>query len=94
VIPDLPPPSLTAGADSLQSLILNASIEARGLFFAEIGLEASPGEVVHWERNDFIEVIAVFGSSSGEDTAAVLLNGLPLHLLTGAGVSGKDPDSP
>lgn len=82
MIADLPPPSLTAGADSLRNLILQASIESRGEFFAEIGLEASPREVVHWEPCDFVEILAVFGSRSEEDTVRVLLNGLPLHLLT------------
>lgn len=86
-MPFLPPPSLLAGADSLQSLLLEASAEQRGLFFAQIGLEAAPDEVLLWERADFAEVIVVFGEdplpSCPGDSAKVFLNGLPLHLLAG-----------
>jgi hypothetical protein len=74
-----------AGADSLQTLLHAASPEQIGVFFAEIGLEASPDEVFRWERADFAEVIVVFGEDSlpagSEDSTRVFLNGLPLHLL-------------
>lgn len=85
MIPILPPPSLMAGADSLQTLLHEASAEQRGVFFAQIGLEASPDEVFLWERADFAEVIVVFGEgplpARSEDSTKVFLNGLPLHLL-------------
>lgn len=84
-MPILPPPSLMAGADSLQALLHAASPGQVGVFFAEIGLEASPDEVFRWERADFAEVIVVFGEDSlptrSEDSTRVFLNGLPLHLL-------------
>lgn len=74
-----------AGADSLQALLHAASPEQVGVFFAEIGLEASPDEVFLWERADFAEVIVVFGEDSlpegSEGSTRVFLNGLPLHLL-------------
>lgn len=82
---DLPPPPLQAGADSLQALLLRASVGARACFFAEIGLEASPDEILLWRTEDFVEIIAVFGEGSqtgkDSDSITVLLNGLPLHLL-------------
>jgi len=84
-MPFLPPPSLMAGADSLQTLILAASPAQVGVFFAQIGLEASPDEVLLWERADFAEVIVVFGEGPPpdrtDDSTKVFLNGLPLHLL-------------
>jgi len=84
-MPLLPPPSLMAGADSLQTLLQAATIQQRGLFFAEIGLEAAPDEVFNWEMADFVEVIVVFGEgplpARSEDSTKVFLNGLPLHLL-------------
>ncbi|MFO7625632.1 MAG: hypothetical protein R6V62_00065 [Candidatus Fermentibacteraceae bacterium] len=90
-MPLLPPPSLMAGADSLQTLLHAACPEQRGLFFAQIGLEASPDEVFLWERADFVEVIVVFGEGTSpdltEDSTKVFLNGLPLHLLAPKEVS-------
>ncbi len=84
-MPLFPPPSLMAGADSLQTLLHAASPGQRGLFFAEIGLEAAPDEVFLWERADFVEVIVVFGEGPlpdrTDDSTKVFLNGLPLHLL-------------
>lgn len=84
-MPLLPPPSLVAGADSLQTLLHAACPEQRGLFFAQIGLEASPDEIFLWERADFVEVIVVFGEGPlpdrTDDSTKVFLNGLPLHLL-------------
>lgn len=85
MIPDFPPPSVQAGADSLQALILDASVESLGLFFAEIGLEAAPDEVVRWETGDFIEIIQVYGDcrfpGKAPDSVKVFMGGLPLHLL-------------
>ena len=84
-MPILPPPSLMAGADSLQTLLRAATPEQVGVFLAEIGLEASPDEIFLWEMADFAEVIVVFGEDSlptgSEDSTRVFLNGLPLHLL-------------
>ncbi len=78
-----PPPPVPAGADSLAVILLQASPEARGLFFAAIGLEASPEEVEFWAPADFWEIVVTFGADSAGtgDSLSVLLKGLPTHLL-------------
>lgn len=89
-MPILPPPSLMAGADSLQTLLRAATPEQVGVFFAQIGLEASPDEVFLWERADFAEVIVVFGDGTprSPDSTKIFLNGLPVHLLVQGGEEG------
>jgi hypothetical protein len=84
-----PPPPVQAGADTLAAMILQASPEARALFFAAIGLEASPEEAVFWAPADFLEIIVTFGADPDGtgDSLSISLKGLPTHLL----ISGEPP---
>ncbi|PIE51392.1 hypothetical protein CSA37_11740 [Candidatus Fermentibacteria bacterium] len=56
-----------------------------GMFFAEIGLEASPDEVSLWSEQDFLDILTDFTAASTDttptDSLLPLLEELPLHLL-------------
>ena len=62
-----------------------AEPEALGMFFAEIGLEASPDEVHFWTDMDFYDLIIEFSpeapDSGAPDSLLPLVDSLPLELL-------------
>jgi hypothetical protein len=65
--------------------MIEAAPEDLGIFFAEIGLEASPDEVHIWTDSDFRDLILDFSSvevdSQTPDSLNFILETLPLHLL-------------
>jgi len=70
----------------LKDSMLNASPPSLGLFFAEIGLEAAPGELPLWGDDSYYELIMEFSDYSPDslcsDSLLPLLEGLPLELLS------------
>lgn len=69
----------------LQTAMTNADPQALGMFFAEIGLEASPDEIFLWSDMDFYDLIMDFAPAAPDtappDSLLPLVESLPLELL-------------
>lgn len=80
-----PPSDLAEAATILRMVMIDAAPEDLGIFFAEIGLEASPDEVLLWTDSDFCDLILDFtgtaSDSQSSDSLNFLLETLPVHLL-------------
>lgn len=80
-----PPADMDSTLKILKDTLTSASPQALGEFFAEIGLEAAPGEVHLWGKDTFCELLMEFSEFSPDsglpDSLFPLLNGLPLELL-------------
>ncbi len=83
---ETPPADYDFTISLLKDSMLNASPSSLGLFFAEIGLEAAPGELPLWGDDSYYELIIEFSDypsdSSSSDSLLPLLEGLPLDLLS------------
>lgn len=82
---ETPPADTDSAIALLARLMTEAEPAGLGMFFAEIGLEASPDEVHLWGPGDFHQLItdftgAAYDSSCG-DSLLPRLEELPLHLL-------------
>ena len=84
-----PPPDMDSTLTVLKNTLTAASPAALGQFFAEIGLEAAPDEILLWSSDTFCELLMEFSDlapdSGTPDSLYPLLDGLPLHLLTDTG---------
>ncbi len=81
---ETPPADTDSAIALLTRLITEAEPEGLGMFFAEIGLEASPDEVHLWAPGDFHQLITDFtgaDDSSTGDSLLPRLEELPLNLL-------------
>lgn len=82
---EAPPADYDFTISLLKDSMLNASLESLGLFFAEIGLEAAPGELPLWGDDSYYELVIDFSDYSPDtldsDSLLPLLEGLPLELL-------------
>ena len=71
--------------DLLRTAMTEAEPQALGMFFAEIGLEASPDEVVLWTDMDFYDLIMDFAPAAPDtappDSLLPLVESLPVELL-------------
>jgi len=85
---ETPPADADSALSILSDSIKGASPRSLGIFFAEIGLEASPDEVQLWGINDFSDLLMEFSDLSADsgtpDSLMPLLEGLPLELLAPA----------
>ena len=84
-----PPADMDSTLTVLKDTLTAASPAALGEFFAEIGLEAAPDEILLWSSDNFCELLIEFSDlapdSGTPDSLYPLLGGLPLHLLTDTG---------
>ncbi len=82
---ETPPADADSAIALLTRLMICAEPAELGMFFAEIGLEASPDEVHLWAPRDFHQLITDFtgahDDSSSGDSLLPRLEELPLHLL-------------
>ena len=80
-----PPADMDSTLTVLQDTLTAASPAALGQFFAEIGLEAAPDEILLWSSDNFCELLMEFSDlapdSGTPDSLLPLLESLPLHLL-------------
>ena len=80
-----PPADMDSALSILKDTLTGASPQALGVFFAEIGLEAAPGEIHLWGDDTFCELLMEFSDivpdSGSPDSLLPLLDGLPLELL-------------
>lgn len=80
-----PPADMDNALSILKDTLTGASPQALGMFFAEIGLEAAPGEIHLWGNDTFCELLMEFSDlvpdSGSPDSLLPLLDGLPLELL-------------
>ncbi|MEA3266707.1 MAG: hypothetical protein U9P42_07170 [Candidatus Fermentibacteria bacterium] len=81
-----PPADMDCALSVLKDTLTTASPRALGMFFAEIGLEAAPGEIHLWDNNTYCELLMEFSDlapdSGTPDSLFPLLEGLPLELLS------------
>lgn len=81
-----PPADYDFTISLLRDSMLKSTPESLGLFFAEIGLEAAPNELLLWGDDSYYELIIEFSDSqsdsSSSDSLLPLLHGLPLELLS------------
>ena len=81
---ETPPADTDSAIAILTRLMTCAEPAGLGMFFAEIGLEASPDEVHLWAPEDFYQLITDFtvpAADSSSDSLLPRLNELPLELL-------------
>ncbi|MEN8209877.1 MAG: hypothetical protein ABFR50_11575 [Candidatus Fermentibacteria bacterium] len=80
-----PPGDMDFTLTVLKDALTGASPQALGVFFAEIGLEAAPGEIHLWGNETYCELLMEFSDlapdSGTPDSLFPLLEGLPLELL-------------
>ncbi len=80
-----PPADIDSALTILKDALTSASPQALGLFFAEIGLEAAPDEILLWGDDTYYELLTEFSDfmpdSSNPNRLIPLLEGLPLELL-------------
>ena len=84
--PYAPPVDLDYTLSVLKDTLTGASTGSLGVFFAEIGLEAAPDEILLWGPETYHELLLEFSDypldSLKQDSLFPLLQGLPLELLT------------
>lgn len=82
---EAPPADLDSSLALIESLMEAAEPAQLGMFFAEIGLEASPDEVLLWGPRDFYDMVVDFSpeapDSGTPDSLMPLVRSLPLELL-------------
>lgn len=89
---ETPPADLDSSLALIETLMEEAEPAQLGMFFAEIGLEASPDEVLLWGPRDFYDMVVDFSpeapDSGAPDSLMPLVNSLPLELLEKAEEEG------
>lgn len=82
---EAPPADMDMAIDLLRTAMTEAEPQALGMFFAEIGLEASPDEVLLWTDMDFYDLIMDFAPAAPDtappDSLLPLVESLPVELL-------------
>jgi len=82
---ETPPLDLDSALAVISTAMKTADPANLGMFFAEIGLEASPDEVFLWSDNDFYDMVMDFSpeapDSGSPDSLLPLVESLPLELL-------------
>lgn len=82
---ETPPADLDSAIAAVSTVMKEAAPEDLGMFFAEIGLEASPDEVHLWQAEDFYDLLMDFSPEAPDsgvpDSLFPLLESLPLELL-------------
>jgi len=82
---ETPPADLDVAIVVISQAMKSAPLENLGMFFAEIGLEASPDEVHLWAEQDFYDMVMDFApeapDSGAPDSLLPLVESLPLELL-------------
>ncbi len=82
---ETPPVDIDSALALISHAMKNADPENLGMFFAEIGLEASPDEVHLWAEKDFYDMVMDFApeapDSGALDSLLPLIESLPMELL-------------